>query len=77
MEHPARKFEFDAAKAARGMERALFYSDPALRGIWSNLSETARMDLFDIHRPDLARAYRVAIGAAEIMRTDYPGLKQL
>jgi hypothetical protein len=52
----------DLEKAARGIERALFYSDPAIQELWPNLSQSARLDLFDIHRPDLAPAYRVAIG---------------
>jgi hypothetical protein len=53
----------DLEKAARGMERAVFDSDPKIQELWPDLSQKARLELFDIHRPDLAPAYRVAIGA--------------
>jgi hypothetical protein len=53
----------DLEKAAPGIERALFSSDPTIQAFWPNLSQSARLELFDIHRPDLALGYRVAIGA--------------
>jgi hypothetical protein len=56
--------QFDAERAARRMERALFDCKPVLRSVWPVLSEQVRSELFDLHRPDLTPAYRIAVKAA-------------
>jgi hypothetical protein len=77
MDHPARDRKFDAERSARSMERALFDSKPVLRSVWPVLSEQVRFDSFALHRPDLTRAYRVAIEASRIMRPSYPGPRRV
>lgn len=64
------QYQRAAQTAATGMERALFTCEPVLRSIWPDLSEYTRFDLFDLHRADIALAYRFAIGAAKIITAD-------
>jgi hypothetical protein len=76
MEHSGRDRKFDAEIAAKGMERALFDCKPVLRSVWPDLSDQVRFDLFNLHRPDLASAYRIAIEALESRRTPLPSLRR-
>ena len=77
MEPRTRDRKFDAERSARRMERALFDSKPVLRRVWPLLSEQVRFDLFALHKPDLTRAYRVAIEASRIMHPSYPGPRRV
>jgi hypothetical protein len=76
MEHSGRDRKFDAEIAVKSMERALFDCKPVLRSVWPDLSDQVRFDLFNLHRPDLASAYRVAIGTLESRRTPLPLLRR-
>jgi hypothetical protein len=56
--------QFDSEKVVKDLEGTLFECKPILRSVWSELSEQVRFDLFELHVPDLAHSYRVAIKAA-------------
>jgi hypothetical protein len=76
MEHSGRDRKFDAEIAAKSLERALFDCKPVLRSVWPDLSDQVRFDLFNIHRPDLTSAYRVAVRALESRRAHSPPLRR-
>jgi hypothetical protein len=62
MQSPAEQ-KLDSEKVVKDLEAALFECKPILRSVWRELSEQVRFELFELHVPDLAHSYRVAIKA--------------